>query len=58
MSIKVWFRNEYYEEEGLNEQEIDKIIDYCAADEKNFIKCEITKENGEVETWKNGDYVA
>ena len=58
IKIKAYFRKEIMEDETDNKEVLADLIDYFAACEKDFNKCEITYADGSVETLVNHDYVA
>ena len=47
--VKVWFADDYYEEEIADREQVLDLIDYCAQD-TSFRKIEIEWANGETET--------
>lgn len=58
IKIKAYFRNDIMEDETDNKEVLADLIDYFAACEKDFNKCEITYADGSVETLVNHDYAA
>lgn len=57
IKIKAWYKEGFYEDETNDKNLLLDCIDIMTAD-KSFIKCEITYEEGKVETLINSDYTA
>lgn len=57
IKIKAWYKEDVYEEETNDKEQLLDCIDIMAADE-TFIKCEITYADGSVDTLVNSDYTA
>ena len=58
IKVKAYFKNDIMEDKIDNKEVIADLIDYFAKCEKDFNKCEITYDDGSVETLVNSDFEA